>query len=102
MKRLLFILFTALPFIGFSQSFVFCPEIKTETRQGLNDAKLSIVFKDSRRFDKKLKEKCTKTEIFNEFVSCINRTYPTAKITLLDENSFNTDITTVRLKLTDS
>jgi len=89
MKKILFILFFTFPLLGFCQSYIFCPEIKTEVKQGLNDVKMSIIFKDNRVYDKKVKEKCTKTEIFNAFVNCIRLTYPNIKITILDEGKFD-------------
>lgn len=88
MKNILFVLLITMPLLGFCQSLVFFPEIKTEERQILNDVDLSIVFKDSRTYKKKLKEKCTKTEIFTEFANCLRRTYPNMKITILEENQF--------------
>lgn len=103
MKIVLYVLLIAFPLKGFSQSFVFCPEIKTDVKQGLNDINISIVFKDSRVYEKKVKEKCTKNEIFNEFVSCIRRTYPDIKITFLDENNFDetprNNIITIKIDL---
>lgn len=88
MKGLLFFLFFTFPLLGFCQSYVFCPEIQTEEKQGMNDINLSIVIKDSRSYDKNVKEKCTKAEIFAEFVDCIKRTYPKLNLTVLDENKF--------------
>lgn len=78
-----------MPLIVCGQSFVFRPDIKTELKKDLNNINISLVFKDSRSYAKKVKEKCTKDEIFNEFVSCIKRTYPNIKIVVLDEKSFD-------------
>lgn len=89
MKKLLFILCLTFPLVGFCQSYVFCPKIKIEERQGLNDATISIVFKDNRVYSRRVVEKCTKTELFAEFVSCIKQTYPNVKITVLDESKFD-------------
>lgn len=55
----------------------------------MNDINISIVFKDSRVYVKKIKEKCTKDEIFAEFVNGIKQTYPNMKIAAMDENNFD-------------
>jgi hypothetical protein len=89
MKKLFLALFVAIPLFGLCQSYVFCPEIKTEVKHGLSGMDVSFVFKDSRVYEKKLNEKCTKTEIFNEFANCFYRTYPDIKISILDENDFD-------------
>lgn len=89
MKNVFIIIFVTFPLLAFSQSFVFCPEIKTEVKHGLNDDNILIVFRDSRVYKKSVKEKCSKTEIFAEFVSCIKRTYPNIKLTSLAENNFD-------------
>ena len=88
MKNILCVLLITMPLLGFSQSLVFFPDIKTEERLNLKDAELSIVFKDSRVYEKKLNEKCTKTEIFDEFANCLRRSYPNIKINVLEENRF--------------
>lgn len=89
MKRLIILILLLIPISGFSQSFVFCPEIKTEVKQGLNDLNLSIVFKDSRVYEKRIKVQCSKEEIFDVFVNSIKRTFPNLKITVLDESKFD-------------
>ena len=91
MKNILFVLILIFPLLGFCQSLVFRPDIKTVERLSLKDVELSIVFNDSRVYEKKLKEKCTKTEVFDEFVNSFERTYPNAKITVLEENKFEED-----------
>jgi hypothetical protein len=90
MKKFIFILIELLllPSLGFCQSFVFCPDIHTKISQSFNNAEISFVLNDSREFQKKLKEKCTKDEIFGEFMNCIQRTYPKMQIQLLDEKKF--------------
>jgi hypothetical protein len=89
MKKLLFILFVTFSLSGSSQSFVFCPDIKTTVKQGLNDVDVSIVFRDSRVYEAKLKENCTKSSIFSEFVTCFNQTFQNVKLNVLDESKFN-------------
>lgn len=89
MKKLLLFILLTIPISGFCQSFVFCPKIKTEQKQGFEGLSIFIVFKDSRVYEKKLIEKCTKNEIFSEFVNCIKNTYPDIKINVLDENKFD-------------
>jgi len=85
----LLIFFVTFPLLGFCQSYVFCPEIKTEQKQGYEGLNISIVFKDSRVYDKKVNEKCTKNEVFSEFASCIKNTFSDIKINVLDENKFD-------------
>ena len=92
MKRLIILILLLIPISGFSQSFVFCPEIKTEVKQGMNDLNLSIVFKDSRVYEKRIKVQCSKEEIFDVFVNSIKRTFPNLKITVLDESKFDENI----------
>lgn len=89
MKNLLILILLVIPNSGFCQSFVFCPEIKTEARQEFNDLNVSIVFRDSRVYEKKIKKQCTKEEIFTVFVSSIVKTFPNLKITTLDESKFD-------------
>ncbi len=88
MKKILVILIFSFPLSGFCQSFIFCPDIKTEAKQGFNNVKISIVFDDSRVYKQKRKEKCNKEEIFGEFVNCIKRTYSNMQITVLEEKMF--------------
>jgi len=89
MKRLIILILLIIPISGFCQSFVFCPEIKTEAKQGFNDLNVSIAFKDSRVYEKRIKVQCTKEEIFDVFVNSIMRTFPNLKITVLDESEFD-------------
>lgn len=89
MKKILLLFFITFPLLGFSQSYVFCPEIKTEQKQGFEGLYIFIVFKDSRVYEEKLIEKCTKNEIFSEFVNCIKNTFSDIKITVLDENKYD-------------
>jgi hypothetical protein len=91
MKKAILFLFFVLPILGFCQSFVFCPQIKTDVNQGFENVKVSIVFDDSRTYEKKLKEKCTKNEIFQEFSQYIKRTFPKMQLTTLDESMFYKD-----------
>lgn len=86
-----FVVLLTLAFSGFCQSYVFCPELETDEKQGLIDCNISIILRDSRVYDKKLKEKCAKSEIFTEFVNGLKHTYPKAKITTLGENRFDED-----------
>lgn len=88
MKKILFIILTIIPIIGFSQSIVSCPEIKTDTIKGFEGLNISIVFKDSRTYDKKLIENCKKDKIFDSFVNCLMRTFPEMNISVLDESFF--------------
>ena len=92
MKNLLTVLLTAIimnfPLLVFCQSFIFCPDIQTEERKGFDKVKISIVMDDSRAYEKKKKEQCTKDQIFEEFVNCIKRTYPNMQITVLDSKMF--------------
>jgi len=89
MKKLIILILLIIPISGFCQSFVFCPEIKTEAKQGLNDLNVSIVFRDSRVYEKRIKAQCSKEEIFDVFVNSIMRTFPNLKITVLDESKFD-------------
>lgn len=89
MKRLIILILLIIPISGFCQSFVFCPEIKTEAKQGFNDLNVSIVFKDSRVYEKRIKAQCPKEEILDVFVNSIKRTFPNLKITVLDESKFD-------------
>jgi hypothetical protein len=77
-----------LPLLVFCQSFITCPDIETPERKGFDDVKISIVFDDSRTYEKKRKEQCKKDEIFEEFVNCVKRTYPNMQITVLNEKTF--------------
>ncbi len=86
-KTLLFALL--MPILSFSQSYVFCPEIEASTRPALPVDEISIVFKDSRTYEKKLKEKCSRNEIFTEFVSSLREAYPGLKINQLDDGNYN-------------
>lgn len=89
MKNILFLLtVVAIPTSLSSQSFVFCPHIETEVKQGFENVPVSIVFLDSRTYEKKPKEKCTKSDIFQEFTQCIRRTYPGIQLTQLQESEF--------------
>jgi S1-C subfamily serine protease len=74
-----------------SQSFVFCPSIEVPERNGLQNTEISIVFKDSRTYEKKLKENCQKSDIFYEFANYISQAYPKLKLTFLDESLFSED-----------
>lgn len=89
MKKLIILILLIIPISGFCQSFVFCPEIKTEAKQGLNDLNVSIVFRDSRVYEKRIKVQCSREEIFDVFVNSIMRTFPNLKITVLDESKFD-------------
>ncbi|MDP3399041.1 MAG: hypothetical protein Q8S23_07825 [Bacteroidales bacterium] len=101
MKKLLTLILLTIPIIGMSQSYVFCPEIKTEQRQGFNDIKISVVFKDSREYDKRVIEKCTKEDIFNSFTNFISQTFPSFDLAVLSEDKFQEDAAEgeVRLKI---
>lgn len=88
MKKLIILILLAIPLIGMSQSYVFFPEIKTEQRQEFNDIKISVVYKDSREYDKKLKEKCTKEDIFNAFTNYIAQTFPNLNLSILSGDKF--------------
>src|SRR5690606_27070810 len=69
-------------------SFVFCPKIKIQnTFEEKGNAYL--VFKDSRIYEKKLKEKCSRAEIIQIFSDYLTAAFPKVKINLLDENQYN-------------
>jgi len=91
-----------LPLLVFCQSFIFCPNIETPERKGFDNVKVSIVFDDSRSYEKKKKEKCKKEQIFEEFANCIKRTYPNMQLIVLDEKTFYEDpakgIITIKIK----
>lgn len=103
MKKVFAILLFVLPFVAFSQSFVFCPEIETDAKQGFRDTKVYLVFDDIRVFEKKKKEKCKKATILAEFANCIKRTYPNMQLVVLDEKQFYEDpvkgFITIKIKL---
>jgi hypothetical protein len=73
----------------YSQSFVFCPSLEISERNGLQNTEISIVFADSRTYEKKSKEKCQKSDIFHAFANYISEAYPKLKLTYLDENLFS-------------
>jgi len=89
MKGKLILLAILLPLFSFSQSFVFCPKIDVEARQSFGTERINIVFKDNRTYEKKLKEKCTKDEIFTTFVNSIKLAYPDLIVNQLDEANFH-------------
>lgn len=91
MKKLIILILLIIPISGFCQSFVFCPEIRTEAKQGFNELNVSIVFKDSRVYEKRIKVQCPKEEIYDVFVNSIRLTFPNLKITVLDESKFDED-----------
>lgn len=79
MKKLIILIFLIIPISSFCQSFVFCPDIKTEEKELLNELNVSIVFRDSRVYEKKLKAHCSKEEIFDVFVNSLMLTFPSIK-----------------------
>jgi S1-C subfamily serine protease len=85
------------------QSFVFCPSIEIRERNKLQNAEISLIFSDNRTYEKKLNEKCPKSEIFYAFTNYISRAYPKSKITVLDENIFSEEprmgIITIKINL---
>ena len=89
MKKIIILILLIIPISGFCQSFVFCPEIKTEVKQGFDGIKINVVFKDSRVYEKRIKVQCSKEEIFDVFVTSILRTFPYLNITVLDESKFD-------------
>jgi hypothetical protein len=88
MKKILVLFLLILPLIGVAQSFVFCPHIDVDKKTVLKNATIALVFKDSRIYEKKLKEQCYKDQIFSEFANCIKRTYPKIQLIILDESKF--------------
>ena len=89
MKKLIILILLIIPISGFCQSFVFCPEIKTETKQGFEGLNINVVFKDSRVYEKRIKVQCSREEIFDVFVNSIIQTFPNLKISILDESKFD-------------
>jgi len=73
---------------AYSQSFVFCPKIKIQNTFEI-EGNAYIVFKDTRTYEKKLKEKCSKEEIILSFSDYLSTTFPKLKITLLNEAQYN-------------
>lgn len=88
MKNLLLLFIYAFSFGLNGQSFIFCPRIETEEKSGFEKVKVSIVFLDSRSYNKKPKDKCSKLDIIDEFTQCIRRTYPEMQLTVLQESDF--------------
>lgn len=88
MKKLLFLAVMILPLLGYSQSVVFCPKIRIDSISNI-EGDAYVVFKDSRTYAKKLKEKCSKEELILTISTYIEQSFPKVNITFLPENQFN-------------
>ena len=88
MKRLTLLILTIIPSLIFAQSFVFCPKIDIQNKISI-EGDAYIVFKDSRIYEKKLKEKCSAEELINSFSNYINETFPNMNIIFLEENQYD-------------
>jgi len=102
LRAILQLIIFLLPQVVLCQSFVFCPDISPIHKKGFENAEIYFVIKDSREFEKKVKEKCNKDEIFNEFLGFIQRSYPKMQMNILDENQFDnkpqTGFVTIKIK----
>lgn len=87
-KYLLLFIILNIPFFGISQSYVFCPKVEIENQIEIEE-NVFLVFRDSRTYEQKLKEKCTKEEVFAAFTNYINSTFPNIKTTVLEENQYS-------------
>ena len=76
-----------LPLFGYSQSIVFCPKIDIVNISNI-EGNATIVFTDSRTYEKKLKEKCSKEELILAISNYIEQSFPKLNITFLLENQF--------------
>lgn len=88
MKKLLFLAVMILPLLGYSQSIVFCPKIDIVNISDI-EGDAYVVFNDSRTYEKKLKEKCTKEELILAISNYIEQSFPKMNITFLPENQFS-------------
>ena len=88
MKKLLFLTVMILPLSGYSQSIVFCPKIDIINISNI-EGNATVVFTDSRTYEKKLKEKCSKEELILTISNYIEQSFPKVNITFLLENQFN-------------
>lgn len=86
-KYLLLFIILNIPFFGISQSYVFCPKGEIENQIDI-EGNVFFVFRDSRTYEQKLKEKCTKEEVFAAVTNYINSTFPNVKTTVLEENQY--------------
>lgn len=87
MKGLIFLIILNIPISGISQSFVFCPKFEVENEINI-EGSIFLVYRDSRTYEKKLKEKCSKEEVLGIFTNYIETTYPKLKITVLGESQY--------------
>lgn len=87
-KYLLLIIILNIPLLGISQSFVFCPKIKIDNKIDI-EGNISLVFRDSRTYEQKLKEKCSKEEIFTAITDFIKTTFPNMEITVLEDSQYS-------------
>lgn len=88
MKKIFFILLFV-PFLGMSQSFIFCPKIKVEVKNSTSNEKVNIVFKDSRTYEKKVKDKCSCSKIFDAFYKYTVKAFPNVPVVLLTNENFD-------------
>lgn len=88
MKKLLLLTVIILPLLGYSQSIVFCPKINISNISNI-EGNATVVFADSRTYEKKLKEKCSKEELILKISNYIEQSFPKVDITFLPENKFN-------------
>lgn len=88
MKKLLLLAVMILPLLGYSQSVVFCPKIDIVNVSDI-EGDAYVVFNDTRTYEKKLKEKCTKEELILAISDYIKQSFPKTNITFLPENQFS-------------
>jgi len=88
MKKILVLAVMILPLLGYSQSIVFCPKINIVNISN-TEGDAYVVIKDSRTYEKKLKEKCSKEELILEISKYIEQSFPDVNITFLPENQFS-------------
>lgn len=88
LKYLIIIVMFNIPHFGISQSFVFCPKIKVENKINI-EGDILLVFRDSRTYEQRLKEKCSKDEVFAAVATYIKTTFPNVKTTVLEDDQYS-------------
>lgn len=86
-KKYLIVIFgLLLSSYAFSQSFVFCPEIKLD-KVYETKGEIYLLIKDERSYTKKrVKEKCKTEDIFGYFINSVKASFPRAKINQMQES----------------
>lgn len=86
-KKYLIVIFgLLLSSYAFSQSFVFCPEIKLDKIYETK-GEIYLLIKDERTYTKKrVREKCKTEDIFGYFVNSVKTSFPKAKINEVQES----------------